>query len=674
MSGMNAAIKDITCRAEPIGIEVVGLRRDLPRDNRETILFPQSVYINAYMRDAGTMRIDVALVTYKDSLPVTEDDALLLDALRERGLRVEPFAWDDPGVDWAAARLTVIRSPWDYHLRREEFLAWAERVGRMSDLWNRPDTVRWNSHKTYLRDLQERGAPIIPTVWLDMGEEADLPDLMRKHGWGDVVVKPVVSLDAYGALRVGRINLKEGQTHLARLLVERDMMLQPYMSAVEGYGERSLVYIDGELSHAVRRSPTLSRGHGEEFAVAAKPAPDEIRLAESAIRAAGHQTLYARVDMARDDKRKPRLMELELVEPTLFFREAPDSPERMAGAIVRRLEGWGSGGRWLGFDNSPNLRPPTPDRRSPKQPMLDRQDTTRRTVPLYTILLPVIALIAAIVIGGQMGDGRLHMWVLDVGQGDGILVRTPGGHTALVDGGPGATPLLNGVGRNLPFWQRHVDLVVLTHPHDDHMAGLVELAGRYNIGQVAQTVFTTTAAGAPVGGGAMAEWLYALKERGVPVYHPRRGDRIGFQGEPDVTLQVLSPTSQEARFEWQSGDINNTSIVLRLDYGRHSFLLAGDAQLEAEADMALRIPDALSSQVLKVGHHGSDTSSTPRFLQLVRPQVAVISSGAGNKYGHPSPQTLEALSTIGAKVYRTDEDGTVEFIADKERLWVRSER
>jgi competence protein ComEC len=296
-------------------------------------------------------------------------------------------------------------------------------------------------------------------------------------------------------------------------------------------------------------------------------------------------------------------------------------------------------------------------------------ERTGRTVPFLTLLLPLCAFVLVWVVVGQLPDGRLHMWVLDVGQGDAIVVRTPGGRTALVDGGPGASKVLEGLGKSTPFWQRHIDMVVLTHPHDDHMLGLVEAGERYGISLAVQTAFTST-----LREGARAEWLALLERKGVPVYHPRRGDRIRISGEPDVSFLVLSPGSPEARFEWQGGDLNNTSVVLRLDYGSHRFLLTGDAQAEAEASMAAALPSELASSVLKVGHHGSDTSSTSRFLSLVRPRVAVISSGRDNRYGHPSPQTLDALATMGAQVYRTDQHGTVEFIADRERLWVRSER
>src|SRR5687768_72141 len=149
------------------------------------------------------------------------------------------------------------------------------------------------------------------------------------------------------------------------------------------------------------------------------------------------------------------------------------------------------------------------------QPPLQQEVSSRgrtpsgaRTVPLYTLLLPIAALILVLIIRAQMPDGRLHMWVLDVGQGDAIMIRTPGGHTALIDGGPGATPLLTALGRNLPFWQHQIDLVILTHPHDDHLLGFVELAGRYSIGQVVQTPFTST-----LGNDARTYWLRSLQGR-----------------------------------------------------------------------------------------------------------------------------------------------------------------
>lgn len=285
------------------------------------------------------------------------------------------------------------------------------------------------------------------------------------------------------------------------------------------------------------------------------------------------------------------------------------------------------------------------------------------TVPAWTLLVPTLVLALMLALAGQVPDGRLHLWVFDVGQGDAIMLRTPKGHTALIDGGPAATPLLNGVGHNLPFWQHDLNLLVLTHPNQDHMMGFAELVERYHVEQVVQTLFTSTV-------GVQAEWLHQVKSLGIPVSHPRRGERITFEGEPEVSLQVLSPTTIDARQEGENGDVKNTSIVLKLIYGKHSILLEGNAQVEAEHEMARSIPADLKSDVLKVSHHGSNTSSSPQFLALVRPRVAIISVGADNKYGHPSPQTLDNLQEVGARIYRTDQDGTVEIIADEEHLWV----
>lgn len=298
---------------------------------------------------------------------------------------------------------------------------------------------------------------------------------------------------------------------------------------------------------------------------------------------------------------------------------------------------------------------------------MDREWREPRTVPAWTLLIPALALAAIILLAGQVSDGRLHLWVFDVGQGDAIMLRTPAGHTALIDGGPGATPLLNGVGSRLPFWQHDLNLLVLTHPHQDHMTGLAELAARYRVEQVVQTVFTPTSS-------IQTEWLNELKSLNMPVKHLVRGESLGFTGEPDISLRVLSPKTPNVRQEGENRDVNNASIVLKMTYGKHSVLLEGDAQVEAERDIALAIPDELKSDVLKVAHHGSNTASSPEFLNLVQPKVAIISAGQGNRFGHPSPGTIENLNAMGARIYRTDQDGTIEIIADKENLWVRSDR
>jgi len=184
---------------------------------------------------------------------------------------------------------------------------------------------------------------------------------------------------------------------------------------------------------------------------------------------------------------------------------------------------------------------------------------------------------------------------------------------------------------------------------------------------VVQTEFTAT-------GNLEAQWLYTLKSEGAAVHHPKPGETISFEGEPDIEMRVLGPLTPSAPDSRQNDHINNASVVLRLSYGEHDILLAGDAQQEAETAMVLLADTDLASEVLKVGHHGSDTSSTPAFISRVRPRAAIISVGEGNDYNHPASQTIQTLEEAGATIYRTDRDGTVEIIADHENMWLRSQR
>jgi len=291
----------------------------------------------------------------------------------------------------------------------------------------------------------------------------------------------------------------------------------------------------------------------------------------------------------------------------------------------------------------------------------------RTTVPLWALLVPVIAALVIVLVASQRTDGRLHLWVFDVGEGDAILLLTPHGHSVLVDGGPGATPLAEAVGKHLPFWQRYVDIAVLTAPKQENLMGLVDLLGRYKLGQVVQTQFTATDS-------LQKLWLNDLKQSGTPVQSVRRGDLIGFQDEPDVTLRVLNPGDGDI-LKGDRGTLQNAhSIVLRVEYGATNILLAGDIESGAETNMLLQASDLLSSQVLKVADFGSDNASTPSFLSAVKPQVSIVSVAAGNKPGYPSQDVLDRLHNGGSQVYRTDQAGSVEITAEKDRFWVQSER
>jgi competence protein ComEC len=256
-------------------------------------------------------------------------------------------------------------------------------------------------------------------------------------------------------------------------------------------------------------------------------------------------------------------------------------------------------------------------------------------------------------------DGRLHVAFLNVGQGDAILITTPGGRQVLIDGGPSPSSTLWEMGRNMPFWDRSLDLVVNTHPDADHLAGLPEVLGRYRVGQV----LLPDVAGES---GLYAAWQKAVEDEGAPVVEAEAGMRLGL--EDGLVVEVLHPGRVRA------GDkFNDHSVVARLTFGEVSFLLSGDIEAGVERELAAD-GTSLASTVLKAPHHGGNTSSSQRFLEAVAPQVAVISVGAENRFGHPAAEVLARYAALGIPVLRTDELGTVEFVTDGERLWVRTDQ
>ena len=259
------------------------------------------------------------------------------------------------------------------------------------------------------------------------------------------------------------------------------------------------------------------------------------------------------------------------------------------------------------------------------------------------------------------GGDRLTISVLDVGQGDAILVETPDGRHVLIDGGPSGQAVTEALGRELPFWERTLDLVVLTHPQEDHLAGLIEVLERYDVRQVLATPSVAETA-------AYREWRETIRRQGIAYRVARPGEWIDL-GD-GVALWVLGP-GEEAL---SSAEPNDASLVLKLTWGEASFLLTGDIEIDGEE--ALLAADGgdggLRSVVLKVPHHGGATSSSEAFLRAVQPAVAVVSVGEDNRFGHPSAAALDRLGD--ALVLRTDQHGTVRLSTDGERLWVSVER
>jgi hypothetical protein len=272
---------------------------------------------------------DIVLVT--DARGLFSPDARsevepLLAAFSQRGVTARLGAWDDPTFDWQSTGSCVLRTPWNYHRHREAFLQWSRSVPR---LFNPPDVVAWNSHKSYLRSLEERGIPIVPTQWLS--REASLDDVLAQRGWAEAILKPAVSA---GSFRTKRFTPGQApQALLTEILSETEAMVQPYLASVDSTGERSIVFFGGALSHAVKRFSPLATGlHGGD----AITLPDDERaFAERVLAAAPGPLLYARVDIARAADGTLRLMELEVIEPSFFLDVVPPAAGRLVDAVLR---------------------------------------------------------------------------------------------------------------------------------------------------------------------------------------------------------------------------------------------------------------------------------------------------------------------------------------------------
>lgn len=288
----------------------------------------------------------LALVT-QTNLPTWEvDDRPLHAALAQRGVGVDHVAWDDPDFDWGAVDAALLRTPWDYSANLPRFLDWTRAVSTKTRLLNPAQVVAWNSRKTYLRELGERGVPIAPSRWWCPGDGVDLGPALRVAGWTRAFLKPVVGASASNTLRfvVDDAGLAQAAAHLTA--VAAPMILQPYLPTVESEGELSVVWIDGHATHGVRKIPVpgdyrVQDDHGatdEPLVVS-----DALReLAERTLAAAhdilglSEPLLYARVDALRHDGALV-LNELEIIEPSLFFRHAPHAAERLADALIARV-------------------------------------------------------------------------------------------------------------------------------------------------------------------------------------------------------------------------------------------------------------------------------------------------------------------------------------------------
>lgn len=280
---------------------------------------------------------------------IANDDAPLLEELKVRGCDARLERWNDPHVDWAAFDGVVLRTTWDYQDHLDDFLDWCARVERVSRLFNPLGVVEANVRKTYLRELERDGVPIVPTKWIEPGEADALPALLEDAGWAhdDVVLKPCVGAGASGMLRAHASEHERLIAHASRELRHGPVLVQSWMPTILDRGELSVVVIDGAISHAVRKVPSEGEFRVQiEFGGTYTPMEPTAREAEVALEAHacaarahhdGAPLLYARVDLVEPEPGVPAVIELELIEPELFFPNVPEAAPRFAEALLARL-------------------------------------------------------------------------------------------------------------------------------------------------------------------------------------------------------------------------------------------------------------------------------------------------------------------------------------------------
>jgi competence protein ComEC len=273
---------------------------------------------------------------------------------------------------------------------------------------------------------------------------------------------------------------------------------------------------------------------------------------------------------------------------------------------------------------------------------------------LFSVFLNFFAWLAVF----ELSDFNLKVVFFDVGQGDSIFIKTPNGNHIIIDGGPD-NKVIEKLGREMPFWKRTIDVMILTHPHADHIVGLIEVLRRYKIKNVLWN-------GMDYNSSIFLEWKKLIEKEGAKIYVVQDGSKVK-EGSA-LYLNIINPYFSE---NLDRNDIDNNSVVSHLIYKEYSFLFTGDIFAQKEKELVKRKEESVKSNVLKVSHHGSKTSSDEEFIKYVSPEIAVISVGKNNRYGHPNKEVLERLIMNGAYILRTDEVGDIKIFSDGKSLFFK---
>lgn len=279
----------------------------------------------------------------------------------------------------------------------------------------------------------------------------------------------------------------------------------------------------------------------------------------------------------------------------------------------------------------------------------------------YLIFLAGGAFFAALFLYYSLPDANARVWALDVGQGDSFFIETPRHTQVIIDGGPSAKVLLE-LSSVMPFYDKTIDLMVLTHPQEDHIFGLVEVLKRYRVANVLMT-------GVGYASATYDEFKRLLKEKQVNVFIAQAGERVYL--DEGAALDVLYPLENLSGREFSAQDVNDTSVATLFSFGAKKFLFMGDATMKEEIDLINSGQD-MNIDVLKLSHHGSKTSTSQLFLERTTPDIAFASMGYKNRYGHPHKEVLDRLGAI--PFYRTDTQGRIKITTDGNTVGVKTQK
>lgn len=293
--------------------------------------------------------------------------------------------------------------------------------------------------------------------------------------------------------------------------------------------------------------------------------------------------------------------------------------------------------------------------------METKNNKTRKWARWAVLGLACANLFVWLAIADGASRSAAEVWFFDVGQGDAALVQLPGGFQIVVDGGPNGA-VLEKLGRAMPFCDREIDWVVLSHTDRDHLAGLLAVLKNYQVNNILWS-------GAGDGDAEDAEWERLIAQEEAAIKIAVAGEKLVLRQNPPLVLEILAPAKNGII---AGKDQNEMSTIIKFTYGDRSFLFCGDAKSVAGgfADVA----QTASADVLKVSHHGSKYSTTAGFLEEVLPAAAVISAGANNSHGHPHPEVLDLLANYDIKILRTDKNGDIAIRTDGERIFLRTEK